>query len=164
MYDGGSLASVLDHTRAAVLVRSIGKSYALPSWRLGYVVAPPAVVDACVQALELDCIRCPYVGQRVALAAIGGPQDWLAGIAEEYGRARDTALAAVEAAGLSALRPAAGPFLLVNLRGAGEEELLEAGIPAVPGHFFRAPGYARLPFGGAGEALAEALREWATAG
>ena len=161
VYEGGALASVLDVSPGAVLVRSIGKSYAMPSWRLGYVVAPPRVVDACVRALEVDCIRCPYVGQRVALAAIEGPQDWLADVAREYERYRDAALAAVNAAGLSATRPLAGPFLFVNLAGAGEEELLEAGIPAVPGRFFQAPGYARLPCGGAGEALADALRAWA---
>jgi len=161
VYGGRALTSVLDVAPSAVLVRSIGKSYAIPSWRLGYVVGPPHVVDACLRALEVDCIRCPYVGQRVALAAIEGPQDWLAGLAGEYERHRDAALAAAEAVGLSAARPLAAPFLFLNLAGAGEEELLEAGIPAVPGRFFQAPGYARLPFGGAGDALAAALRAWA---
>jgi aspartate/methionine/tyrosine aminotransferase len=123
-------------------------------------VAPAAVVDAATRALELSLIRCPYVGQCVALAAIEGSQDWLAGVADEYARNRDAALAAVEAAGLPAVRPPAAPFLFVNVGGAGEEELLEAGIPAVPGRFFQAPGYARVPFGGDVEALAEALRAW----
>jgi aspartate/methionine/tyrosine aminotransferase len=161
VYEGRRLASVLDVAGEAVLVRSIGKSYAVPSWRLGYVVAPPDVVDRCVRALEVDCIRCPYVGQRVALAAVDGPQDWLADLAAEYERYRDAALAAVAGVGLSVAPPAAGPFLFVHLAGAGEEELLEAGIPAVPGRFFQAPGYARLPFGGADDALADALRVWA---
>jgi aspartate/methionine/tyrosine aminotransferase len=158
---GGALASVLEAAPDAVLVRSIGKSYAVPSWRLGYLVAPPDVVDRCLRALEVDCIRCPSVGQRVALAAVEGPQDWVADLADEYERYRDVALAAVAAAGLAVAPPPAGPFLFLSLDGAGEEELLEAGIPAVPGRFFEAPGYARLPFGGADDALADALRAWA---
>jgi aspartate aminotransferase len=143
------------------LVRSIGKSYAMPGWRLGYVVAPPRILDECARVLELDLIRCPYVTQRAALAAIEGPQEWLAGIADEYARKRAAALAEVHDVGLSALRPAATPFLYVNLGGAGEDELLEAGIPAVPGRFFHGPGYARVPFGGDVEAFGSALRAWA---
>ena len=160
VYEGLALESVLEHAPDAVLVRSIGKSYALPAWRLGYVVAPPGVIDACVRALEVDCIRCPYVGQRVALAAIEGPQEWLAGVPAEYERYRDGALRAVDAVGLAAVKPLAAPFLFLNLDGAGEEELLEAGIPAVPGRFLQAPGYARLPFGGADDPLASALLAW----
>lgn len=160
VYEGRALSSVLAHTSDAVLVRSIGKSYAIPTWRLGYVVAPPKIVDACARWLEVDCIRCPYVGQRVALSAIEGSRDWLVDVSREYERYRDLALAAVESVELSAVKPPAAPFLFVNLHGAGEEELLEARIPAVPGRFFEAPGYARLPFGGAGEPLAEALRAW----
>jgi aspartate/methionine/tyrosine aminotransferase len=144
-----------------VLVRSIGKSYAMPGWRLGYVVAPASILDECARVLELDVIRCPYVAQRAALAAVAGPHDWLAGIAEEYAAKRDAALDAVRAVGLSAQRPSATPFLYVNLHGAGEDELLDAGIPAVPGRFFHGPGYARVPFGGDVEAFAGALRAWA---
>ena len=160
VYEGHALESALGHAPEAVVVRSIGKSYALPAWRLGYLVAPAPVVEACVRALEADCIRCPYVGQRIAFAALEGPQDWLADVAAEYERYRDAALHAVHAAGLTAVRPLATPFLFLNLAGAGEEELLEAGVPAVPGRFFQAPGYARLPVGGAGDELASALRTW----
>ena len=160
VYDGARIASLAERRPDAVLVRSIGKSYALPTWRLGYVVGARPFIDAALRALELDCIRCPYVGQRVAQAALEGPQSWLEDVASEYERNRDEALAAVEAVGLSAVRPAAAPFLFVNLRGAGEEELLEAGIPAVPGRFFQAPGYARVPFGGDVATLAGALRDW----
>jgi aspartate/methionine/tyrosine aminotransferase len=159
VYDGRRITS-FPKAAGVVVVRSIGKSFGLPAWRLGYLVAEARVVTAAMRALEVDCIRCPYVGQRVALAALAGPQDWVAAVAPEYERNRDAALAAVEAAGLAAVRPMAGPFLLVDLRGVGEEELLEAGIPAVPGRFFGAPGYARVPFGGDVAALGDALRAW----
>ncbi len=152
LYGEARLASVLDRASDAVLVRSIGKSYAMPGWRLGYLVAPPAVIDACAEVLEWDVLRCPTVGQRAAATAIGGPQDWLADLAQEYERKRDWALAAVHAVGLSCVPPRAGPFLFV----AGvEDELLAMG--AVPGRFFQAPGYARLPFGGDPAALAQSL-------
>lgn len=138
-----------------VVIRSIGKSYALPSWRLGYVVAPAPLLAECARVLELDVIRCPYVTQRAALAALEGPQDWLDGIADEYAAKRDVGLEALRGAGLSAQRPAAGPFLFVKV--ADEDALLAAGIPAVPGRFFGAPGYARVPFGGDIDSLASAL-------
>ena len=152
VFDGELAPARGDHV---VVVRSIGKSYALPAWRLGYVVAPAPIADECARVLEVDVIRCPYVTQRAALAALTGPQDWLAGIADEYTARRDRALAAVREAGLEARRPAAGPFLFVRLD--DEDALLEAGIPAVPGRFFQAPGYARVPFGGDVDALPDAL-------
>jgi hypothetical protein len=55
----------------------------------------------------------------------------------------------------AARRPAAGPFLFVRV--GDEDELLDAGLPAVPGRFFQAPGHARLPFGGMTSELSSAL-------
>jgi hypothetical protein len=57
---------------------------------------------------------------------------------------------------LSARLPAAGPFLFLHLGGLHIENLLAAGVAVVDGEAFGAPGYARLPFGGAAE-LAEDL-------
>ena len=69
-----------------ILVRSLGKSLAMPAWRIGFVAAEPAVVDGCLRELEWDVIRVSHVAQRAAAAALDGPQDWLDGLAERYRR------------------------------------------------------------------------------
>ena len=62
-----------------ILVRSLGKSLAMPAWRIGFVAAEPAVVDA-ARELEWDVIRVRHVAQQAATAALDGPQDWLDGL------------------------------------------------------------------------------------
>src|SRR5207342_3656752 len=101
-----------------ILIRSLGKSLAMPAWRIGFVAAESPVIDACLDELEWDVIRVSHVAQRAATAALEGPQDWLNDVAVGYRRDRDAAHAAiVEHPSLSATLPAAGPFLWLDLGG-----------------------------------------------
>ena len=132
-----------------ILVRSLGKSLAMPSWRIGFVAAEPTVIDACLRELEWDVIRVSHIAQRAATAALEGPQGWLDDVRARYRRDRDAAHAMI--AGhpvLSAPLPAATPFLWVDLGELDSADLIGEGLPVVDGSAFGAPGYARLPFGG----------------
>jgi aminotransferase len=139
-----------------ILVRSLSKSYTLASWRIGYIVGPPAIVDACTAVLEWEVLHCAYVGQRVATAAIAGPQDWLSGVTAGYQANRDVVYQVVcDSQWFTCARPGAGPFLFLNterIEALGpippEQRLLDLGVPTVAGRHFQAPGYVRLPFGG----------------
>ena len=147
-----------------ILIRSLGKSLAMPAWRLGFVAGEASVVDACLQELEWDVIRINYVGQRAATAALEGPEDWLNELAERYRRDRNAAHAVIaEHSILSAALPAATPFLWLNLGGLPAENLLAAGVAVVDGAAFGARGYARLPFAGAAEVAQELCRRLALA-
>ena len=132
-----------------ILIRSLGKSLAMPAWRIGFVAAEPALIHACLRELEWDVIRVGHVVQRAATSALDGPQEWLDEVAERYRRDRDAAYAAMaEHPALSAELPPAGPFLWLELGGLSPDEVLDQGLPVVDGAAFGAPGYARLPFGG----------------
>jgi aspartate/methionine/tyrosine aminotransferase len=145
-----------------VLVRSLGKSLAMPAWRIGFVAAAADVIDACLRELEWDVIRVSHVVQRAAAAALAGPQDWLDEVASAYRRDRDAAHAAVAVyPALRAPLPQATPFLWVDLGGIPAESLLAAGIAVVDGVHFGSPGKARLPFAGAAEHEAELRRRLA---
>ena len=78
-----------------ILIRSLGKSLAMPAWRIGFVAGEPSLIDACLRELEWDVIRVSHVAQRAATAALDGPQDWLDEVAERYRRDRDAAHAAI---------------------------------------------------------------------
>jgi aspartate/methionine/tyrosine aminotransferase len=132
-----------------ILVRSLGKSLAMPAWRIGFLAAAANVIDACLDELEWDVIRVSHVAQRAAAAALGGPEDWLDEVAAGYRRDRTAAHAAVaEHPILSAALPAAGPFLWLDLGGLSSDDVIAEGLPVVDGAAFGTPGYARLPFGG----------------
>ena len=133
-----------------ILIRSLGKSLAMPSWRIGFVAGEPVVIDACLRELEWDVIRVSHVAQRAAKAALEGPQDWLDELAARYRHDRDAAHAViVDHPILSAPLPVATPFLWLNLGELTSEDLLAAGIAVVDGDAFGTAYYARLPFGGA---------------
>jgi aspartate/methionine/tyrosine aminotransferase len=147
----GELASAWG-TPNVVLVRSLGKSLAMPSWRIGFLAGGPEVVDTCLRELEWDVIRVSHVAQRAAQAALEGPQDWLHDVTAGYRADRDVAHALVAHDPiLTAPLPSATPFLWLDLGGIPTQNLLAAGIPVVDGEHFGAPGHARLPFAGAAE-------------
>jgi aspartate/methionine/tyrosine aminotransferase len=167
LWDGATLASAFGLAADVVVVRSLGKSLALPQLRLGIVSGPRAHVAACARTLEWDCLRVNLPAQAAALAVLEGPRDWLEAVHAGLVADRTAAVAAVVATpGLSAAVPAAAPFLFVHAD-SGEPvaaDLARAGLPVVDGVHFQAPGYARLPFAGAAraeEALAAALARWA---
>jgi aminotransferase len=145
----GELASAWG-APGVVLVRSLGKSLAMPAWRIGFVAGAPDVVDACGRELEWDVIRVSHVAQRAAHAALDGPQDWLEEVTAGYRADRDVAHALVTGDPiLTAMLPSATPFLWLDLGGITTQNLHAAGIPVVDGEHFGAPGHARLPFAGA---------------
>jgi aspartate/methionine/tyrosine aminotransferase len=159
----GELASAFGRPNV-VLVRSLGKSLAMPSSRLGFVAGDREVVAACRRELEWDVIRVGHVVQRAATAALEGPQDWLHDVAARYSADRDAAYEVVaDDPILEARLPAAGPFLFLDLGELHFENLRAAGVAVVDGAAFGAPGYARLPFGGAAELRDELHRRLALA-
>ena len=133
-----------------VVVGSMSKSYAMSSWRVGFLVAKRDLVSACLPVLEWDSIRCGYVAQAAAAAAVEGPQGWMSAVIERYQRNRDRT-ADMTLPGLPIPKPDGGAFLFLRL--ANVDALHRAGIPAVAGEYFKAPAYARIPFGGPVEAI-----------
>jgi len=159
---GASLHSAFPHVEQALVVRSLGKSLSMPHLRLGVIAGPRALVDPVATALEWDVLRVGLASQAAALAILEGPADWLTDVHAGLAADRDAALAAVEGR-LRVVAPRGGPFLFVSSGDTGlgdtglgdtglADRLVEAGVPAVDGRHFQAPGWARVPFGGAREA------------
>jgi aspartate/methionine/tyrosine aminotransferase len=146
-----SFAAVADPKRS-VLIGSMSKNYAMSSWRLGFIAADADLVRECLPVLEWDSIRCGYVGQAAAAAAVSGPQEWMDRVVASYRKNRDQA-STMNLPGQKTPRPDGAAFLFVRFGDA--QGLHRAGIPAVPGEAFKTPGYVRIPFGGPIEAIHE---------
>ncbi len=140
-----------------ITVTSLSKYYALATWRLGYVLAPPEIVDAMERRLQWEAVCCGAVAQYAAVAALTGPRDWLDRERATYQRKRDLVCDGIAASGLPApVRPGGGAFLLADcgLLGDTPEDidraLLRNGIPAIRGADLHAPDtHVRLTFGAA---------------
>jgi len=173
LWDGAPFTSAFGLGDDVIVIRSLGKSLAMPQLRLGLLAGPAERVARCTRTLEWDCLRVNLASQEAARAALEGPRGWLEQIHAATAADRAVAIAAVAATpGLTAATPFAAPFLFVGspregLAGQREglaEQLEAVGLPVVDGAAFEGPGYARLPFGGAAEArlaLSNALERWA---
>ena len=149
--------------RRTVLVKSFTKSYALPGWRVGYLVADASLMPYFQRILEWDVLYCPRVNQHAALAALEGPQDWLENVFQGMQKQRDCLLEGLRpASGYQWMKPRGGPFLFLKVCPETEDEtpisarlLSNYGVPAVAGRYFGGHGYVRIPFGGSEQDVRE---------
>ncbi|WP_132211141.1 pyridoxal phosphate-dependent aminotransferase [Kribbella steppae] len=165
-FDGRSYQPVeafADRWPHLVTITSLSKYYALASWRLGYVLAPPPIVDALERRLQWEAVCCGVVPQRAAVAALTGPRDWLDHALSTYQAKRDLVCDGIAASGLTEpVRPAAGAFLLVDCSRLGDSPadidrtLLRHGIATIRGADMHAPDtHVRLTFGSDEQVLGE---------
>jgi aspartate/methionine/tyrosine aminotransferase len=166
-----SLYRIPEARDRTVLVRSLTKSFAMPSWRVGYLVAHPQLADTFLRLSEWMCLYGSGPIQSAALAALTGPRAWLSDIAEEFAKCRDCFFENVSAIpGITVRKPEGGPFLFPNVSRVSSREadfahllLREFGVPSVPGSLFHATGHLRIAFGANLEILREAASRIAVA-
>ena len=143
---------------AFVVVGTASKTYCMTGWRIGWVLGPKPLVDACTALISHSTQSPATFAQFAAVEALTGPQDLVRALAAEYRRRLDflhPALAAIP--GMRCLRPSGAFYLFPNLTRYLSREvpdaitfatrlLEEQGVALVPGEGFGAPGYARLSF------------------
>ena len=167
IYDGlrhQSIAAIPEISERTILIKSCTKSYAMPAWRVGYIVAAAQLTDQFTKALEWELLHANHVAQAAAAATIEGPQEWLADVAAEFQTARDQLLSGLAAAeGFPCVPPRGGPFLFLNVEQlfdssqAASDALLSVGVPTVPGRYCQSDAHVRMAFGAAPNVLDQVL-------
>ncbi|MCA1647208.1 MAG: aminotransferase class I/II-fold pyridoxal phosphate-dependent enzyme [Chloroflexi bacterium] len=167
LYDGRqhlSIAALPGMGERTVTVCSFTKSYAMKQWRLGFLVAPEVLLPAMRKILEWNVLECNHVAQHAAIAALTGPQDWVADISRRMQHCRDVMTSALEGTpGLSFVMPGGGPFLFLNVSALGIDGhqfagllLRTHGVPMDAGGPFGSSEHVRLLFGGEDHIIREA--------
>ncbi|MCM1326562.1 MAG: pyridoxal phosphate-dependent aminotransferase [Bacteroidales bacterium] len=81
--------SIADECKEHILVvDGFSKSYAMTGWRLGYAIAPKALVSKMSLLLETLCSCAPSFIQYAGIEALLGPQDAVLKMKETYNRRR----------------------------------------------------------------------------
>ena len=119
---------------------SAGKIFSLTGWKIGWIVADPALGDIVARAHQyLTFASAPNLQEAVAFGM--GQDQWIAPMQERFARARDRMIEGLEAAGYAVIRPEATYFLAVDLAASGiglddeafaEQAVEEAGVAVVP--------------------------------
>jgi aspartate aminotransferase len=152
-----------------VVLGTASKTYCMTGWRIGWVMGPRALVDACA-ALASHSTQSPATfAQLGAVEALNGPQGFVRDLREEYRRRRDLVCQALaKMADVRCVTPAGGFYVFPNLEARltkavhttldlGSRLLEEQGVAVVPGEGFGQAGYVRLSFARSTEELKEGL-------
>ena len=141
-----------------VILGTASKTYCMTGWRIGWVLGPKALIDACA-ALISHSTQCPATfAQHAAVQALVGPQDTVREMTAEYRRRRDFIYPGLhEISHVSCSAPGGGFYVFPNVSAylgrdvpttlALASRLLdETRVALVPGEGFGAPGFLRLSF------------------
>ncbi len=147
---GRAAPSFLDHATAddrLVVVHSFSKSFLMTGWRLGWMVLPPALVDAAGKLLEYNSSCAPVFVQRGALAALAMADDFVPGLVGRLRGCRDRLVDGLQAMpGVTAARPEGGMYAFFRVD--GRDDSLALAKSLVAGHGLGlAPGVAFGPEG-----------------
>jgi N-succinyldiaminopimelate aminotransferase len=114
-----------------IIVGAVSKEYRMIGWRIGWIVAPPAIVDD-IGLVNISNVVCPVgIAQAAAALALRTPDSDIAAATAEWQRRRDTILA--ELIGFPVVKPQGGWSLLLDVSSFGlsgtqaSQRLLERG-------------------------------------
>ena len=164
-----------------LIVNGVSKTYAMTGWRLGYAAGPASLIRAMAR-MQAQCSLNPSsVSQAAAVAALNGPQDFVAQRCAEFEARRNVVVPLIDAIpGLACTRPHGAFYVYVSCAGwlgrrtpqgqrlVTDEDvttyLLESGVAVPNGAGYGLSPYFRLSFATSMANLEEACRRMDVAG
>ena len=155
-------------------MNGVSKAYAMTGWRIGYGAAPEILIKAMSKLQSQSTSNPSSISQYAALAALEGPQDYIAESRAVFERRRDLVVAALnEAPGIVCPKPEGAFYVYPSIRdligktsagGAviGDDEafatalLNETGVAVVFGAAFGLSPHFRISYATSDEVLADA--------
>jgi len=174
-YDGAAtgVLAVAKNRDRIVTIDGMAKSFAMTGWRIGWAIATPPVARSLTALQSHTTSNATTVAQFGALEALRQremAETAIAAMVNEYRRRRDAALDILRRPGGPAVVPPDGAFYLfidVQDTSPGADDagsvfsqrlLEEKGVAVVPGAAFRTPGWIRVSYAAAQEAVVEGVR------
>lgn len=185
LYDGRAFATLAQAApelkERTLTINGVSKAYAMTGWRIGYGAGPAALIKAMVKLQSQSTSGASSIGQAAAVAALTGPQDFIAVNRDVFQQRRDTVVAALnQVDGLRCHAPEGAFYVfasceaLFGLRTPGGSviessddwimHLLDAqNLAALQGSAYGVPTHFRLSFAASTEQLLEGCRRIALA-
>jgi aspartate aminotransferase len=150
--------------KRTIIADGVSKAYAMTGWRIGFALAPPAVIEAMGTLQGQSTTNAAAVSQGAALAALEGPTDELEKMRQEFDKRRKYMLGALRAIpGVKCVEPKGAFYAFPDLSAYvgkktpagvtidGDPALCQyliedAKVAVVPGSAFYAPGFVRLSY------------------
>jgi N-succinyldiaminopimelate aminotransferase len=146
VYEGDHvpLATLPDMAGRTVGISSLGKTFSVTGWKIGWASGPADLVAGVRAAKQYLSFSGGTPLQHAGAAALALPDAFYGGLAEAFRAKRDRLCAGLEAAGLRPITPAGTYFVNARVDGDGVEFCRElparAGVVAIPtGVFYDHP-------------------------
>lgn len=142
-----TLSGAADRT---VTISSAGKTFSTTGWKIGWLTAPPALIDAITSVKQFLTFVNGAPFQPAVATGLRLPDSVFAGIAAELSAKHDLLAAGLRAAGFEVVRPDGGYFVIADAAALGYDDAREfcmqlpalAGVVGVPVSAFVRPDHA----------------------
>jgi aspartate/methionine/tyrosine aminotransferase len=150
-----SFLDIADPDDRLVVAHSFSKSFLMTGWRLGWLVLPPALVDAFGKLIEFNTSCASVFTQRAALAALAHRDAITPAVVAHLKTCRDTLVPLLAATpGVQVASPRGGMYAFFRIEGfddslaVAKRLVAEAGLGLAPGAAFapEAAGWLRWCF------------------
>jgi aspartate aminotransferase len=142
-----------------VIIGSLSKTYAMTGWRLGYALAPAAIMSAMGKLQSQSTSNPTSIVQKAAVAALTGPQECVGEMCADYIRLRDKIVGGLRGIpGITCTQPQGAFYAYPNVSasfgrgGIGSASdvagrlLREVGVVTVPGEGFGTREHIRISY------------------
>ena len=151
---------------------SLSKTYSITGWRLGYIIAPPEIIDVAKKVHDFLTVGAAAPLQEAAVTGLKFGEQYYKDLQEKYTSKRNLFLKGLDDIGIAHTVPEGAYYILLDIGEFGFASDLEfcevlardVGVGAVPGSsFFKEPvnNLIRLHFAKKDETLNEALNRLA---
>ena len=171
-YEHVPMATLPGMYERTVCISGLSKTFSITGWRLGYVVAPPALSEAVRKVHDFLTVGAPAPLQQAAAVAIEQGEAYYPELRTMYTAKRDRLLVSLREAGFTCHSPAGAYYVMADFRDLGFEgddtafalRMIErTGVAPVPGSSFyddaeAGSRFVRFTFSKSDATLAEASR------
>ena len=168
-----SIASAAGAKDRVVIIGSMSKTFAMTGWRVGYTLAPEALVQASIKLQSQSTSNPTSIAQYAAMEAMKGSMETVPVMLAEYARRRRRIVDGLRAIpGVTCEDPGGAFYAFPNISahlGSGPKAIAKTctditkmlldkeKVAVVPGEAFGAPGYLRLSYATSIEKIDEGL-------
>ena len=138
-----SLSSLKNMKERSVIISGFSKGFSMTGWRLGYLCAPPALVEVMLKIHQYSMMSAPTIAQYAAIEALKSSHDYVVYMRNQYKQRRDYLVKSLNELGLTCTLPEGAFYAFPSIRSTGmssevfcEELLMKNRLAVIPGNVF----------------------------
>lgn len=118
LYDGAEhicMARIDGMRERTVVINALSKSYSITGWRIGYVLASPAMTHVIRKVHDFLTVCAPAPLQRAGVTALNLPDSYYRNLQDQYHIKRDTIMNTLTDVGIGFVKPSGAYYILGDI-------------------------------------------------